>query len=344
MITIDGSYGEGGGQILRSSLTLAMITGKSFRIDNIRANRKRPGLLRQHLTAANGAAQISKAIIKGNHIGSQSLYFEPKTVCPGDYHYATGTAGSTMLILQTILLPLLNANGPSHITLEGGTHNPYAPPFDFLQKVFLPILKQMGADVEISLGRPGFYPVGGGKVSVTIHPVTAWKRINLLARGAICKRLAKATVAKLPLSICERELNVVCDKLKWDSMSTVSEAIDNPVGPGNIVTLEIASEHITEMFTAFGEKRTRSRDVPLPAIEEVQEYLIANVPVGAHLADQLMIPMALVGGGSFRTLPLTDHSTTNIETIKKFIDIDITTTKINNKTIEVTIESELEIP
>jgi RNA 3'-terminal phosphate cyclase (ATP) len=163
MITIDGSYGEGGGQILRTSLALSLVTGKPFSINNIRAGRKKPGLMRQHLTAVNAAAEIGSAAIKGNRIGSQEFTFEPEMIKPGNFHFAIGSAGSCTLVFQTILPALIIAGGPSEIILEGGTHNPFAPPFDFLAKAFLPVINRMGPKVDAVLEKPGFYPAGGGR-------------------------------------------------------------------------------------------------------------------------------------------------------------------------------------
>ena len=173
MLTIDGSVGEGGGQILRTALALALVTGTPFRIHAIRARRRKPGLLRQHLTAVNAAATVGGASTDGASLGSRELTFRPGRITPGEYRFAVGTAGSTGLVLQTVLPPLLLASGPSTVTVEGGTHNPGAPPFDFLARVFLPLLRRMGAHVEARLDRPGFYPAGGGQCTVGLgrsHP------------------------------------------------------------------------------------------------------------------------------------------------------------------------------
>ena len=338
MIIIDGSFGEGGGQILRTSLALSLVTGKAFTIENIRSGRKKPGLMRQHLTAANAAVQIGNATVKGNHIGSQSLIFEPGKVRPGRYHYAIGSAGSVTLVLQTILPALLVADAKSDLILEGGTHNPFAPPFDFLQKTFLPILEKMGAKVEVNLERPGFYPAGGGKFTVSIEPSVKLKPIELLERGEIISKFAKAVVASLPMIICEKELLVVRSKLNWSEDQTKAEQVKNSRGPGNIITIEIGSENITEVFTGFGQKDVPANRVAFEAIKSAQKYLASDVPVGRYLADQLMIPMAMAGGGKFRTLPLTRHSTTNIEIIKNFLDIEIKVEKIDKDVYEVSIE------
>jgi len=216
MITIDGSFGEGGGQILRTSLGLSLITGKPFNIKNIRAGRKKPGLLRQHLTATNAATEIGNAKVAGDQMGSTELVFEPGEVAPGAYNYAIGTAGSATLVLQTVLPALLTAGETSVLTLEGGTHNPFAPPFDFLEKAFLPLVSRMGPKVQAKLLCPGFYPAGGGKFTVTVHPAAKLAPFDLHERGEIKRRTARALVANLPTDIARRELAVIGKKLSWD--------------------------------------------------------------------------------------------------------------------------------
>lgn len=206
MITIDGSFGEGGGQILRSSLALSLVTGKPFRIDNIRSKRSRPGLMRQHLTAVCAAMDVGEAEANGAEIGSTQIEFAPKSVRPGDFRFAVGTAGSATLVLQTVLPALLTADKPSKLVLEGGTHNPYAPPFDFLAKVFLPVIEKMGPSVSAKLELPGFYPAGGGRFSIEIRPAGKLKGIEMVERGEIVRLDARALVAQLPPKIGEREL------------------------------------------------------------------------------------------------------------------------------------------
>ncbi len=337
MITIDGSFGEGGGQILRSSLALSLVTGKAFGIEKIRAGRKKPGLRRQHETAVNAAAEVGRAEVTGNEIGSLELTFVPQTITAGRYHFSVGTAGSTSLVLQTVLPALLTADAPSTVVLEGGTHNPMSPPYDFLAGVFFPVLERMGAKLDCTLERYGFFPAGGGKVIVNIEPVREWKRIDLLERGSIINRRAEAIVAKLPLSIAERELIVVAAKLGWPEDCLRATKVNNSYGPGNVVMVKIESENIVELCTAFGRKGLPAEKVAGQAAQEAAEYLAADVPVGIHLADQLLIPMALAGGGRFRTLGLTDHTKTNIEVIKNFLDVSIEASAVRDDVIEIAI-------
>ncbi|MBF0101840.1 MAG: RNA 3'-terminal phosphate cyclase [Desulfobacterales bacterium] len=339
MIIIDGSYGEGGGQILRTSLALSLVTGKPFCIKNIRAGRKKPGLMRQHLTAANAAAEIGQAEIRGNQMGSLELSFVPSKVLAGCYHFSIGTAGSCTLVLQTVLPALLLLNEPSSLVLEGGTHNMYAPPFDFLCHAFLPVLNQMGTDIQAILERPGFYPAGGGKMSVFIQPAKELKRIYLRDRGKLLSKKAYSIVSKLPISIAHRELKVVQEKLGWEQNALEATEIADAIGQGNILTIQLKYQCITEIFTGFGERGVSAEQVANKTVHRVKEYLSVNVPVGKYLADQLMIPMALSGGGEYLTLSPTLHTTTNAEVIKKFLDIDITIDPAGENAFRVTLVS-----
>ncbi|MDH5648320.1 MAG: RNA 3'-terminal phosphate cyclase [Gammaproteobacteria bacterium] len=220
IINVDGSLGEGGGQILRTSLSLSMCLGKPFRIFNIRSTRKNPGLQNQHLAAVNAAAKISGASIQGATKGSTEITFAPHSVIPEEYHISIGTAGSTTLLLQTLLPPLLVAKGPSTLILEGGTHNPHAPPFEFLEQAFFPIINRMGPVVTLRLDRAGYYPRGGGVVRAHIQPTKVLRSIRLMTRGDILEKLAVAIVANLPEQIAVRELGVIGHALGLRGRST----------------------------------------------------------------------------------------------------------------------------
>jgi len=325
MITIDGSQGEGGGQILRTSLALSLVTGQPFRMERVRARRQKPGLLKQHLTAVEAAKMVGCAEVEGAALSSQTLEFRPGPVTPGNYRFAVGTAGSATLVLQTVLPALLTASGHSTLTLEGGTHNPMAPPFDFLARSFMPLIHRMGPCVELELKRPGFYPAGGGRFHARIEPAKKLLRLDLLERGPIAGRQARILVSKLPEHVGQRELAVVREQLKWREDECSIEAVKFPVGPGNAVVLAIEAEHVTEVFTGFGERGHPAEDVARAAVEAARVWLEAGVPVDEHLADQLLIPMALAGGGSFRTTKPSLHTTTNAEVIQRFVSIPIHT-------------------
>ena len=339
MILLDGSFGEGGGQILRSSVGLALVTGRAVRLENIRAGREKPGLRRQHLTAVQAAAEVGAAEVKGNRLGSMELTFTPKTVKAGAYNFSVGTAGSATLVLQTVLPALMGAKDKSVLTIEGGTHNPMAPPFDFLVRAFLPVLERMGWQVRAELERPGFFPAGGGRIKVTIEPAEKLDRVELIERGEIVGQRARALVARLPRHIAERELKVIRETLGWDQRWLEVEEVRDSAGPGNVLTAEIESENITEVFSGFGEKGWPAEKVAESVAAEVGNYLAAEAPVGQHLADQLMIPMALAGGGRYRTSALTEHSRTNIEVIRKFLDVEIEVRQINEAVWEVEIQT-----
>jgi RNA 3'-terminal phosphate cyclase (ATP) len=339
MLTIDGSYGEGGGQIIRSSLALSLMTGKAFRIYNVRARREKPGLQRQHLTAVNAAAEIGHAQVDGARVGATEFTFKPGEVTPGEYVFNIGTAGSTTLVLQAVLPPLMTASAPSLLKLEGGTHNVHAPPYEFLEKTFLPLINRIGPRINIELERYGFYPPGGGRLNVFIEPAARLQRLDLTERGEIRNRRARALVVNLPPSIGERELAVVKEQLNWTDEQLRVETSNNAHSPGNVLTVEIESEHLTEIITGMGERGVRAEVVAERAVAEAQRYLATNAPVGEHLADQLLIPLALSGGGSYRTGPLSLHTTTNIEIVKKFLPVEITVEQAASDSFEVKIQA-----
>ncbi len=318
MIEIDGSDGEGGGQILRSSLSLAICTQQPFRISNIRANREKPGLMRQHLTAVKAAAEICDAEIEGAELGSRALTFEPGRLVAGDYIFDIGTAGSCTLVLQTVLPALLTAAGESRVRILGGTHNNGSPPFDFLARSFLPLLARMGAQVQLELASYGFYPRGGGEIRARIVPVARLGALELRDRGALVRGHAEAYVAAIPLFVAQRELEVIRRQLGFAAGDLLLRALPNDAGPGNAVTITLEHEHVTEVFTGFGAKGVRAEEVAEHAVEGARAYLASGAPVDEHLADQLILPMALGSGGSFLARKVTPHLHSNAAVIERF--------------------------
>lgn len=331
MLSIDGSFGEGGGQIIRTSLALSLITGRPFRVFNVRARRERPGLQRQHLTAVTAAAAIGGARVDGAHVGSREFTFEPGAITPGEYKFSIGTAGSTMLVLQAVLPPLMLADGPSLLLFEGGTHNVHAPPFEFIQKTFLPLLGRMGPSVTVELQRYGFYPPGGGRFNVYVEPASELSRLDLVERGAILSERARSLVVNLPTHIGERELAVVSEQLGWMPDQLDLEESANAISAGNVFTIDIESECLTEVFTGIGERGVRAEQIAARVVQEAQRYLATGVPVGEHLADQLLIPLALARGGSYTTATPSLHTTTNIEVVKKFLPVEVATTQLSEE-------------
>lgn len=320
-IELDGSQGEGGGQILRTALTLSTITGKPFRISHIRAKRAKPGLLRQHLTAVLAAAEICTAEVEGASTGSQTLVYKPGKIKGGDYRYAIGTAGSCTLVLQTILPALWFADAPSTVTVSGGTHNTAAPPADFLMHAWLPLMRRMGIEMDIELLRHGFYPAGGGEVQARIAPVASLQPLELTERGALLNAKAVAVVAGLPADIAKRELQ----RVEWhlDGIETEIRGLSSREGPGNVLMIVFNHEHCCEVFTGFGEKGVPAETVADRAAKEARRYRDSNAAVGEHLADQLVLPIALAGRGSFTTTTLSSHLHTNLEVIGKFLPVSI---------------------
>lgn len=319
---LDGSHGEGGGQILRTSLALSMVTGTPVRIRNIRARRSKPGLMRQHLVAVESAARISGARVTGAEIGSQTLSFEPGEVTPGEHRLSIGSAGSTTLVLQTVLPALLCVSEPSLLVLEGGTHNPLAPPFEFLDRTYLPLVNRMGPRVHAELEQPGFYPAGGGRIVVSVEPAPQLAGFELLARGEIRGRQAVALVSRLPRHIAERELDVVARVAGWQRSELRVLEVTSP-GPGNVLILSVESDALTEVFAGFGQRGVPAEEVAGGAVEEMRRYLAADVPVGEHLADQLLLLFALAGSGAYATMPLSGHTATQIDLIPRFLDVSI---------------------
>jgi RNA 3'-terminal phosphate cyclase (ATP) len=324
-IVIDGAAGEGGGQVLRSSLALSMALGIPFRIVNIRANRDRPGLMRQHLTAVQAAVAIGSARCEGASVGSRELLFVPGAIAPGSYRFTIGTAGSTTLVLQAILPPLLVADAPSELVIEGGTHARWAPPYEFFERALVPTLARCGARIDCAIERHGFYPAGGGVVRVRVEPSAAPTAVTLDERGELVRRSVAILIAKLPTSIARRELEVVQAKLAWECSPRDIREVTDSIGPGNAVVLDIESEHAREVCCTLGEHGKRAESVAAEAVDLARAYLAAQVPIGRHLADQLMVPFAIIAARSgspcgFVTMPLSRHAHTNSELLAAFLE------------------------
>lgn len=323
MIEVDGSRGEGGGQILRSALALAMVSGAPLRVEKIRAGRQKPGLMRQHLTAVQAAQQVCGAKVRGAEIGSGSVVFEPGEVRGGEFRLAIGTAGSTTLVLQTLLPALLRAPGSSRLVLEGGTHNPLAPPWDFLAESFLPLLRRMGAKVEARLEKPGFFPAGGGRLAVEVEPSPRLGRLELLRVGAVRPVNARILSARLSEHVGRREAKTLLAMTGWEPDRVNVEVVQGSSGPGNLILIRIDEGELVEVVTAFGEKGVAAEAVATEAVHLYRRHFGRQVPVGEHLADQLLLPLALGEGGAFLTGPLTRHTTTQIELLARFLPVRI---------------------
>ena len=321
MIMLDGRMGEGGGQVLRSALALSAITQTPLSVHHIRGGRSKPGLLNQHLTAVRALVEICGAEVDGDARGSSELTFVPGPVQAGHYSVDIGTAGSVNLVLQTVMFPLLlAADGPSSVVVIGGTHNDASPTTDYLLAVVLPRLVAMGAKVGLKLDRHGFFPRGGGKVRLNTSP-SELSPIEVVDAPVDVEVSARALLSDLPELVGTREVNTFCRVLEKPRRIASVEHIDKPRGPGNVFIADLRWDGGCEQVTAFGSRGKRAEQVAEEAAAEVRTFLASGAPVGEHLADQLLLPMALAGGGRFRTGPLSLHATTNIEVIETFLPV-----------------------
>ncbi|VEA59054.1 RNA 3'-terminal-phosphate cyclase [Salmonella enterica subsp. salamae] len=321
-IALDGAQGEGGGQILRSALSLSMITGQPFEITGIRAGRAKPGLLRQHLTAVLAAKEICDADVCGDELGSQQLRFAPGQVRGGEYKFAIGSAGSCMLVLQTVLPALWFADSPARVEVSGGTHNQSAPSADFICRAWEPQLVKMGINQRTTLIKHGFYPAGGGTVITEVVPVKALSGLRLLSRGETVCISAEALLASVPWHVGEREVMTLEAYLPLAERKV--RALEDGIGPGNTLSLAVESEHLTELFVAFGAKGANAEKVAHQLATEAQRYLASKAAVGEYLADQLILPLALAGEGAFTVAKTSAHLLTNIAVVEKFLPVRFT--------------------
>jgi len=322
-VFIDGSEGEGGGQILRTSLTLSCITGRNLHIENIRAARRNPGLAHQHLSCVRASCQICNGQSQGATKGSQILDFQPGPIRSGDYHFDIGSAGSASLVIQTILPALFLADKPSAVTVIGGTHNPMAPPFDFLDETFLPAIANAGFNGICTLIRHGFFPAGGGKIRFNIQP---WQKntgrtIDLCQRTKTPQIQARIYTAKLPVRVAQRQRKLLLQS-KLNIKNTEHIEAEDSNGPGNCVMIRLCGSERTTVFTAFGKRGRPSEEVINEVVGLAENFLACYAAVDRFLADQLLIYMALKKAGSFTTNELSNHLQTNMEVIKKFLPID----------------------
>lgn len=336
MIEIDGSVGEGGGQILRTSLALSMCTGQPFTLTKIRAGRTKPGLMRQHLTCVIAAAEVCGAEVQGADLNSQALTFSPGRVRAGCYNFNVGTAGSCTLVLQTVWPALLLADAQSQLKLGGGTHNPMAPPFHFLERSYAPLMRKLGAQVELTLRRSGFYPAGGGEIEVTIWPAAdKLQPFDMNERGAKVENYAECLAPALPRSVARRELECLGSVLGWsDDLLRELPARQNE-GPGNALMATLVYEHLTEVFTGFGEKGVSAEKVAHDLVREIRTYQASEAALGSHLADQWALPLALAvwkrrQTAAFGCTELTSHARTNFDVIERFLPVKFSTDASSN--------------
>lgn len=322
-IFVDGSTGEGGGQILRTSLTLSCITGKNLHIENIRAARRNPGLAKQHLSCVRAACKICDGRAQGATKGSQVLDFIPGPIRSGDYHFDIGSAGSASLVVQTLLPALFLADKPSTLSVAGGTHNPMAPPFDFLNETFLPAISTAGFDGNCKLIKHGFFPAGGGKITFNIQP---WRKqpqhiIDLCHTNKEPQIHARIYTAKLPEHVAQRQRKLLLQsELNIQNVEHIE--VEDSDGPGNCAMIRLCNGKRTTVFTAFGMRGKPSEDVISEVVSLAKDFLASEAAVDCFLTDQLLIYMALAKAGSFTTNELSSHLQTNMEVIKKFLPVN----------------------
>lgn len=329
MIEIDGSYGEGGGQILRTALAFSAILETPIRVKNIRASRKNPGLGNQHLAAVNALARISGAMIEGNRIGSQTLTFIPQEIRPGDYEFKIETAGSVTLLLQAIFLPLCLAQADSTLTLVGGTHVPWNPPFHYFSQVFLPTLRPMRVSAEAVIEKWGFYPKGGGRVQLKISPTDGLKPISLVERGLLRKICGISAIANLPKHVADRQKDQASKRIRRELEidPEIDVLYDAPsIGQGSFLFLLLEHEGILAGFSSLGARGKPAEKVADEAVDYLKDYIESNGCVDPHLADQLVPFMALAkGNSSFAAAQMTEHLLTNLWVVAHFLETKIQT-------------------
>lgn len=325
MIRIDGAYGEGGGQVLRTALALSAILAVPVEVTNIRAGRKNPGLQPQHLTAVNALAAITGAEVQGAVLGSTHLRFSPGVGRENAYRFAVGTAGSISLVLQAVLLPLAFAKGPSRLALSGGTHVPWSPPYQYTTEVFLPTLARMGVKAEMELLRWGFYPKGGGEVQGIVYPVHTLQPLDSTLRGALVGIRGLSAVANLPVSIAKRQKDQAEMRLREVGLEARIDLLEvGAKGPGTFFFLLAEFEGARAGFSALGERGKPAERVADEAVEAFLTYWRSGAALDPYLADQLLLPMALAEGGSAMTTSrISQHLLTNVWLIQQFLPIPI---------------------
>jgi RNA 3'-phosphate cyclase len=321
MIELDGAFGEGGGQILRTSLTLALITGQRFKLTNIRANRPKPGLQAQHLTGVRAATEISQARVHGDRLGSRELVFEPGPVRPGKYHFAVGTAGATGLVLHTVYLPLAwKADAPSEVTIDGGTHVSTSPCFHFLDIIWRAYLARMGLKMSLRLDRTGFYPRGGGRITTHIQPCQKIEPLIKTDGTTLTKVTGFSATAGLPEHIARRQEHRAKQVLERAGLKADIHLESWPGGPGSVVGLCFDEAPVPTFFFALGERGKPAEAVGAEAADQAVAYRDSGAPVDLHSADQIVLPLALADGESrFRVSEVTRHLTTNLAVIGRFL-------------------------
>lgn len=323
IVLIDGARGEGGGQILRTSLSLSVLLLKPFEMINIRANRPNPGIQAQHLKAIEASASISNAIVEGATLKSSTVKFFPREIIPGNFKFDIGTAGSTSLVLQTLYLPLSFAKNTSVLSITGGTHVPWSPTFDYIKNCWLHFMERIGFKIKVELKRAGFYPHGGGQIKAVINPIDVVKPLNIVERGKLLKIQIYSAHTNLTDEVAKRQARTAEKILK--NYAEVETIIDELISYSKNTTIAITGifENSVCCYTNLGEKGKRAEVVAEEACEKFLKFLSSDSTVDEYIADQILLPLSIASGVSeFKVLKMTNHIQTNMETIKKFLDVD----------------------
>ena len=322
-IVIDGAYGEGGGQIVRTSLSLAMITGRPFKLVNIRGNRRKPGLRPQHLTAVQACTTVCKARVVGAELGAGKLSFRPGTVRPGKYSFDIGTAGAASLVMQTVLPALSVAGEQSRVVVSGGTHVPWSPPFHYLAEVFLPAIDRLGSQIEVSLSEWGWYPKGGGKIQATIKPSSSPKP-NLLKQPFILDRVVGiSTTSRLPEHVRIRQKRRLESRLRKAGIAVEITLLEvSALDRGSFVFLCAHGKESNAGFSSLGARGKPAEKVADEAVDGLLQFLGSGAALDTHLADQILLYLAMMPGEhTFSTSTVTQHLLTNGWVIEQFLPV-----------------------
>ena len=332
MVEIDGSIGEGGGQVLRSALTLSMLTGTPVLIKEIRARRPQPGLMPQHLKAVDAAAAVSRAQVEGAHKGSTTLQFEPGQLRSGRYKFDIGTAGSTSLVLQTIFLPLSKARSASTAIITGGTHVPWAPCYHYLAWHWLAWMKKLGYSADFTLDQAGYYPQGGGRISATIRPSDLPSPLQGMKCGRLLRIRGLSAVSNLNIEIAERQKRRAAQRLQADFNNVhikIEQLPSRFKGTMLLLLAEFQSETSDDVYAqccyySLGKLGKPAETVADEAVDAFLDFLNSGADIDQYLADQLLLPLAFASGPSaFRTSQITPHLLTNAEIIRAFLPVEI---------------------
>jgi RNA 3'-terminal phosphate cyclase (ATP) len=337
-IALDGGQGEGGGQILRTALSLSAVTGRPFEIRSIREKRLKPGLRPQHVAAVRAVAQITDAVVEGDEVGSPRISFVPRrSASRGAWTFDIGTAGSAPLLFQTLCWPLALAGGPSQMTLKGGTHQDQSPSFHYLALVWAPAVARLGFPFDLSLQRAGFYPEGGGELTATVQEAQPMPPLDLRHRGTLVEAEALSLVAGLDFSVAERQADQVDRRLRETGVLAQVRSVPLPSGPsrGGHVLVVARFERTRSGHGATGEAGREPERTADAAAGAFARFLDGHAAVDPHLGDQLLLPAALVAAGLvprpaaldaatiFTTSDVSRHLTTNAAVIRAFLPVEV---------------------